>query len=591
MMSPEIRIRQLLAFLYGEQGGDHAWHQLQPTLAAFCDQHPELANGTRQPGQFLDQRDAILITYGDQFREPGRPPLRSLLTFLDTYLGDAVNGVHILPFFPYSSDDGFSVIDYLVVDPALGTWDDVKAIGSGYKLMFDAVVNHVSRESAWFQAFLRAEKPFDDYFITADPAQDLSEVVRPRALPLLTPVETANGLQHVWTTFSEDQIDLNFANVDVLMRVTGVLLAYVAAGADLIRLDAIAFLWKEVGTTCLHLPQTHAVVKLWRAVLDLVAPNVIVITETNVPHMDNISYFGSVLPEARYTDEAQMVYNFSLGPVVLHTLRSGDATMLSDWVASQEPPPSGSAFFNFIASHDGIGMRPAENLLTPQEVQALVDQTVAHRGRVSYRANADGSSSVYELNITLYDFLNDPAAAKPELDIARFLASQAILLSLAGVPGIYVHSLFGSRNCEACVAETGRARSINREKFDLASLSQRLDDASCHEGQVFAGVRRMLALRKTQPAFHPAAQQRVLSLHRSVFALERTPLSGGEPLICLVSTTDQPLKLTVDFATHGVKAGSVWRDLISADVLHGATGESHVSLNPYMVRWLVPSRR
>ncbi|MCB0240108.1 MAG: sugar phosphorylase, partial [Anaerolineae bacterium] len=283
-------------------------------------------------------------------------------------------------------------------------------------------------------------------------------MVRPRALPLLTPVETANGLQHVWTTFSEDQIDLNFANVDVLMRVTGVLLAYVAAGADLIRLDAIAFLWKEVGTTCLHLPQTHAVVKLWRAVLDLVAPNVILITETNVPHMDNISYFGSVLPEARYTDEAQMVYNFSLGPVVLHTLRSGDATMLSDWVASQEPPPSGSAFFNFIASHDGIGMRPAENLLTPQEVQALVDQTVAHRGRVSYRANADGSSSVYELNITLYDFLNDPAAAKPELDIARFLASQAILLSLAGVPGIYVHSLFGSRNCEACVAETGRAR-------------------------------------------------------------------------------------------------------------------------------------
>ena len=285
--------------------------------------------------------------------------------------------------------------------------------------------------------------------------------------------DTADGERHVWTTFSEDQIDLNFHNPLVLLELIDVLLFYAARGAQIIRLDAIAYLWKIPGTACIHLPQTHAVVKLVRAILDLTAPAVQLLTETNVPHAENISYFGEYRTERGGSDEAQMVYQFPLGPLTLHTLLTGDTTRLTEWVQGLPELAPGTAFFNFTASHDGIGVRPAEGLLSAGEIRRLVETTLAHGGQVSYKSNADGSRSPYELNITWYDVLNDPAQPAPALDVARFLASQAIMLALAGVPGIYVHSLFGSRSCERCREATGHARSLNREKFWLAEIRQR----------------------------------------------------------------------------------------------------------------------
>ncbi|MEZ4771263.1 MAG: alpha-amylase family glycosyl hydrolase [Caldilineales bacterium] len=586
-MSPEGRLQELLSFIYGTETGDQTWHRLRDRLDSFVARNPGLAADLRPPDQLLDQKYAILITYGDQFGEPGQPPLQTLRKFLFTDLENALNGVHILPCFPYSSDDGFSVIDYLTIDPALGEWDDVRALGNSYRLMLDAVVNHISRQSAWFQGFLAGDPTYADYFFVVDPAEDLSQVVRPRALPLLTAVETVEGTKHVWTTFSDDQIDLNYGNPAVLLAITDVLLAYVAAGARLIRLDAIAFMWKVIGTSCLHLPRTHAVVKLWRAVLDLVAPDVLLITETNVPHADNISYFGDPLPGGAGTDEAQLVYNFSLAPLVLHTFRTEEASALSDWVESLAPPPGGATFFNFIASHDGIGMRPAENLLQPADVQALIDQAVAHGGQVSYRVHPDGSRSVYELNVTLYDFLNDPARPNQPPDVARFTASQAILLALAGVPGIYVHSLFGSRNCYPCMEETGRARSINREKFAYSDLRRALANPDDHRRQVFDNVKQLLRLRAAQPAFHPTAPQRVLRVHPSVFALLRTTHGGEDWVLCLVSATCQALHVSIDLSRAQVNAPGDLVDLVTGESLSPIAGQLDVALSPCQVRWLV----
>jgi sucrose phosphorylase len=439
--------------------------------------------------------------------------------------------------------------------------------------MFDAVINHISRHSAWFQGFLRGEEPYRDYFIVVDPDTDLSQVVRPRALPLLTPVETVEGVKYVWTTFSEYQIDLNYANPRVALEIIDVLLFYAERGAQIIRLDAIAYLWKEIGTPCIHLPQTHAMVKLWRAVFDATAPDVLLITETNVPHEENISYFGEFLPQTGKTDEAQLVYNFTLAPLTLHAFLSGDATKLSRWAATLEAPP-GATFFNFIASHDGIGVRPAEGILTPEEMEALVERTLAHGGQVGYKADPDGSRSVYELNITLYDFLNDPARPDPDQDVARFLASQSILLALAGVPGIYVHSLFGSRNCHACYQQTGRARSLNREKFDLAAIERLLADATSHQHRVFEGYRHMLALRRQHPAFHPFARQSILDLHPAVFAVVRTPADDAQPVLCLTNVSARPVELTLP-------AGE-WRTLLGAT----KPRDERLTLPPYGVLWL-----
>ena len=450
--------------------------------------------------------------------------------------------------------------------------------------MFDAVINHISRESEWFQKYLKNLEPYKEYFIEVDPGLDLSQVTRPRARPLLAAVETAGGKAHVWTTFSSDQIDLNYANPDVLLEILAVLLFYIQQGARIIRLDAIAYLWKEIGTSCIHLPQTHHIIKLMRAVLDLAAPDVILITETNVPHEENISYFGQQLDgtDKIYPlgDEAQMVYQFPLAPLVLHTFRTGDTTALTSWAASLDVPFRSAAFLNFIASHDGIGVRPVEGLLTAEEIQGLVDQTLANGGQVSYKTNPDGSQSVYELNITLFDMLNEPESTPLEIGVQRFIASQAIMLSLSGVPGIYIHSLFGAPNSHREVEKTGRARSINREKYQVSDLEKELADPSTRTSRVFTTYTHYLSIRKVHPAFNPLAPQQVLDLGSQVFALLRTAEGQREKVLCLINITNSEVEVEVDPTTLD---SSVWVDLISGMEYH----PGKINLEPYQVLWLI----
>jgi sucrose phosphorylase len=570
-----------LVFLYGEERGAAAHTRLRALMDAYRPRLPR--PGTRSAGLALSERDAILITYGDQVHTPGEPPLRTLADFCTRHLRGIVSGVHILPFYPYSSDDGFSVIDYTAVDPALGTWDDVARLGRTFRLMFDAVVNHISAQGAWFQGFLQGDPAYADFFISVEGEPDLSQVVRPRALPLLTSVETAHGARRVWTTFSADQVDLNFANPEVLLRLTEVLLFYVAQGAELLRLDAIAYLWKEIGTPSIHQPQTHRVIQLWRAVLDTIAPQVLLITETNVPHADNIRYFGDG------ANEAQMVYNFALPPLTLHALHSGSARALADWAAGLERPSARTTFFNFLASHDGVGVNPARGLLPPEAIDALVQQVQAHGGLVSYKHNPDGSQSPYELNVNYFDALSDPAGVEPVArQAARFLAAQSIMLALAGVPGIYFHSLFGSRGWRAGVAQTGRNRTINREKLDRAALEAELARPG-RRREVFEGYTRLLRARASTPAFHPLGGQRVLDCGEAVFGLQRWSPEGGAHAVCLHNVSGEPQ--TVELALKALS----WDTPRLASLFDGRpisadnTGRVLVALPGYGVAWLAPA--
>jgi sucrose phosphorylase len=582
------QIQDHLIALYGPKAGQKTWTTLQKRLEEFKTENPILTTTAPDLENPLTERDVILITYGDQIKDPKHTPLETLRTFLKSHLADAISAVHILPFYPYTSDDGFSVSDYQAVDPNLGSWDDILRIGGQFQLMFDAVLNHISRASAWFQGFLEGTPPFTEYFIAVDPQEDLSMVVRPRALPLLTQVETANGEKHVWTTFSEDQIDLNYAEPQVLLEILDTLLLYVTYGAQFIRLDAIAYLWKEIGTPCIHLPQTHRVVKLIRAVLDYAAPGTVIITETNVPHKDNISYFGEPDPVTGRYDEAQMVYQFPLAPLALHTFQTGDARALSVWAAGLDTPGETTTFFNFIASHDGIGVNPARGLLEETEIQAIVEKTLAHGGQVSYKTNPDGSQSVYELNITLYDALNDPQYPTPGLDSARFIASQALMLSLAGVPGIYVHSLFGSQNCQGCFRSTGRARSINREKFSLRELGARLADPTSLSHTVFSAYHRLLVLRRSERAFHPQAAQTILPTDGPIFGLIRQ-MAENDALICLINVSAAEHTLSLDLATNSLPLCGRWRDIISQEEFEPTLGHLHCTLGPFQVLWLKPA--
>lgn len=530
-MSREIRDH--LAFLYGAE----AAAALEPRLERLI-----RGRGTgKGPRRSLTQSDALLITYGDQVREPGRTPLASLAGFLQDRAEQVVSGVHILPFFPYSSDDGFSVIDYRQVDPDLGGWDDVAALRGRFQLMFDAVFNHCSAKSNWFQRFLEWDSEYRHWFITVDGDPDLSQVVRPRALPLLTTFSTADGYKRVWTTFSEDQVDLNVRDPEVLLELIDTLLFYVEQGADFVRLDAIGFLWKEIGTSCIHLPQTHRVIQLLRSVLDLCAPDTVLITETNVPHQDNISYFGNG------HDEAQLVYNFALPPLVLHAIATGDAGALTRWAATLEPPSPNVTFFNFLASHDGIGLNPARGLLSDADIDGLVAQVERHGGYVSYKTNPDGSESPYELNVNYFDALSDPAADEPEAtQVARFLLATAIQLAMAGMPGIYFHSLFGSRGDRKGAEESGIKRRINRQKLERQPLEAELADPTSRRSQVFDGIRRLMEMRRSSEAFLPSAAQHVLDVDPRIFAVLRVSPDGQESALCVHNVTAGPVELEVE---------------------------------------------
>jgi glucosylglycerate phosphorylase len=559
-----------LVTLYGDAQGDQLYAWLQERLAAF--QPPATPRS-------LDQRDAILITYGDQFQRKGETPLQTLKTFGEHYLKGLVTGMHILPFYPYSSDDGFSVIDYRAVDSNLGSWEDIEALGQDYEMMFDAVINHISSESDWFQQFLSGDEAYADYFIHLPEDTDLSAVVRPRVSPLLTRYERAGDPVHVWTTFSADQIDLNYQNPEVLRQVVDILLMYVERGARFIRLDAIAYLWKEVGTTSIHLPNTHLVVQFLRAVLDEVAPYVALITETNVPHVDNISYFGNG------DNEAQMVYNFALPPLVMHSYLTGSAARLTGWAQTLSLPSTLVTFFNFLASHDGIGLNPARGILSDAEIDAMVDRIQSHGGLVSSKTNPDGSASPYELNISYFDALSDPKSDEADdVQVRRFLGAQAILLSMVGVPGIYVHSLLGTRNWLDGVLETGRNRTINRRKFAYEEITTQLERAESIPAQVYKGYTRLLKARSASPAFHPYSAQMVVDAGEAIFGLLRITLDGHHTVLCLHNVAQDTQHLRLNLSQLDLPHGE-WEDLISGQGFI-ISDSSEITLEGYQVLWL-----
>jgi sucrose phosphorylase len=586
-MFQEIKIKTMteplnyLAILYGEHLATRLLEQTNHLIEKY-------RQSIKPNDGVLTERDSILITYGDQVQKENEKPLHTLKIFCEKYLSNVIEGIHILPFYPWTSDDGFSVVDYRKVDSNLGDWENVSALQTNFKLMFDGVINHISSQSEWFQKFLKDDAQYQNYFITVEGSPDLSQVVRPRALPLLTSFVTPSGEKKVWTTFSDDQIDLNYKNPNVLLEILDILFLYVQQGASFIRLDAIAYLWKEIGTTCIHLPQAHTVIQFMRAAIDEVAPHVHLITETNVPHVDNISYFGNGY------NEAQLVYNFALPPLTLHTFHTSDATVLSNWAKTLTLPSDKTTFFNFLASHDGVGLNPARGILSNPEIDSLVEKTLAHGGLISYKQNSDGSKSPYEMNINYFDALSNPAllpspssametpprtAAKAEnesidMQVSRFISAQAIMLSLIGIPAVYFHSLFGSRNWIAGVRQTSHQRTINRQKCLLDELQKELNDENSLRNKVFIKYSALLKIRKNSSAFHPHGTQKILELHKSIFAIERTSPDDKSSVVCLHNVSSQK----ISFATH-FKSGI---DLFTNQKIQ----MNQITLEAYQVLWL-----
>ncbi len=523
------------------------------------------------------EKDVVLITYGDSIKSDDKAPLQTLHDFWHEYLSQHISIVHILPFFPYSSDDGFAVQNYMQVNPTLGEWEHIRQLSKEVNLMFDLVVNHVSAGHNWFGNFLTNQAPEKDYFIAVQPDVDTTAVVRPRSKPLLTPVETQEGTRWVWTTFSADQVDLNFGNPEVLFEMMKVFLFYMQQGARIIRLDAIAFLWKKLGTPCIHLPETHEVVKLMRDIADLLYPGVILLTETNVPNDENLSYFGE-------GDEAHMVYQFSLPPLMLHALHTGNSMYLSQWLKTIPEPRNKNTYFNFTASHDGIGVRPLEGLLPEEEKQILLHDMKTYGGYISTKTNSDGSESAYEINITYFDAMQGTQQGVDQYQVARFLCSQTIMLQLKGIPAFYIHSLLGTRNALKLVEQTGQNRAINRYKWKYEELKVVLADEHMHHGYILNELKRRINIRKQHSAFHPEARQYTLEVSPAIFAMLRESEDQNERIVCVANLQNQQGSYALN---HFFKEEVAVVDLLTDEKPKQEHG--HIVFEPYQVMWLMKS--
>tara|TARA_R110002110_G_scaffold415765_2_gene655226 strand:- start:79721 stop:81481 length:1761 start_codon:yes stop_codon:yes gene_type:complete len=530
---------------------------------------------TQTPINHWTQADAVVIAYGDSLLKDEEKPLQTLKRFLDEYSEGVLSSVHILPFYPWSSDDGFAVLDYSSVNESLGTWDDIQAIARDYDLMADLVINHCSSRSLWFENFLRDREPGKGFFFTASPDDDLGHVVRPRTSPLLREVETAAGIRHVWCTFSHDQVDLDFRNPEVLKQFVSIVRQYLDNGVRIFRLDAVAFLWKVAGTTCLNLEETHEVVRLLRTLVEAAQPDALLITETNIPNRQNLSYFGN-------GNEAHCVYNFSLPPLLVNTLVTGDCSYLRHWMMSMPPAQNGTAYFNFVASHDGIGLRPAEGLLSDEELDALIITMQRFGGHVSFRALENGESRPYEINISLFDALQGTTSGPDSWGVDRFVCAHAIMLGLEGIPGIYIHSLLGTRNDYDRMEHSGQYRAINRHQWDYGLLEAELArEASTHR-VVFERIKRLLRLRREQAAFHPNATQFTLALGAGLFGYWRQSIDRRQSVFCISNISVEPLPLAL--SSINLIDSQDWRDLISGSAC--ATADEELLLQPYQTVWI-----
>ena len=486
----------------------------------------------------FNENQTILITYPDQFKEEGHSPLKSLKHFVEEELEGLVSHVHLLPFYPWSSDDGFGPNNYHEVNPDYGSWDDIKSMKTGK--MFDCVFNHLSSQSEFFQKALSGDKESMDMFHFFPESEyqknsfqnDIKNVVRPRTTPLMTPYKVGKDQYYVWTTFSADQVDTNINNKKMVKYILDSFFLYLENGATFFRIDAVPFLWKELGTNSSHHPKTHLFVQLLRAITDEVNKDILIITESNVPHIENISYFGNG------KNEAHLVYNFSLAPLILHSLVFKNNHWVNNWSHEVFEIAEETSFINFTATHDGIGMRGLEGIVPDEHIFKLCQITEENEGVVGKKRSRSGEIRPYELNITWASFLQ-ALEKRPEYLKSLIINSHALAMFYPGIGANYVHNFFGTFNCLKSRESTGIPRRVNRKKF---SYPMKLDE---FERACFDGLKNWIKIKTKTKAFHPKASFEIIETNPSVIAFRRSYQGETREVYFNLESTDISTKAKI----------------------------------------------
>lgn len=511
------------------------------------------------------EKDIVLLCYPDHVKEPNVKTLRTMRKFLKGYVKGYFNKIHFLPFHPYSADEGFSVIDHYKVHKPFGTWSDIKKISKEFGLVSDLVINHVSTQSEWFKRFLEGDERYKDFFIAFKQKVDTSKVFRPRADPLLVPFETKEGKKYVWCTFPLGQADLNYSNPEVLLEMIKVLLFHIEKGAEAIRLDAVAYVWKKLGTSCFNLPQTHTIIKLIRDILKQLAPHVWLITEAVMPHKKNLAFFGGGY------DETHLIYDFVLETLLLLTIIKKDSCLATRWLNTLKSPSDETTFLNLTISHDGLHVVPSFGIISKEDLELIAENFRKKGGEILYRSISGKNPQPYEFETTYLSAIGD---------VDAFLATQSIQLALKGVPLIYFNNLIGAENWYGGFKKSGHVRSLNRERFNYEGLVEELKKSGSTKNRVYRGYTKLLSARVNEPLFSPLAKQKVLYFGSSLIAILRH--NNKDKLLALTNVTDKTVDINSSKIVDVLRKTSV-QDLISKNTikLKGA-----LSLKPYQILWL-----
>ena len=519
----------------------------------------------------ISEKTSLVISYGDNIYSSQSSSMKIFQKFFQKNLEKLFDTIHFLPFYPSSSDSGFAVKDHYQIDKKIGNWSDLKKISKSKKIMADVVINHASARGLWFKNFLKRKKPGKDYFLTVNSKFNTSKVVRPRDHKLLKKIKIFEKNDYLWRTFSPDQIDLNFKNPSVLLRFIKIIIHLINNGVTIFRLDAIAYLWKQNGTKCINLSQTHEIIKLLRVVTSLLNVQTLIITETNLPEKENLSYFGK-------NNEANWVYNFSLPPLLIHAFLFENSSYLNQWSRKLPSTKHGNCYLNFIASHDGIGIRPTEGILNEKTLSSFLKRLKKNGSKFSYRKVQNKSKKVYEANITVFDALRksdfDP---KGLFFLERYISAHAIMISFEGVPAVYFNSLFGKSNDEAKYIITGNNRDVNRYKWNFNNITTKLRDKKSKQSIFYRNIGALLETKRKQKAFHPNASRININLGPKIFCFKRISKDKKQSIICMTN-------LSSKIQTPNFKKIGNYRDLLNSN-LKFREGTSLI-LKPFQTVWL-----
>ncbi len=559
-------LKQKIKLLYPRKA-DYVYDKVEQMILDFNKINNNKTNNNKTNNKALfTEKDIMLICYPDHVQEKGIKTLKTMNKFLRKYAKNIINRIHFLPFYPYSSDDGFSVIDYYKVNKKYGDWDDFKKINQNFSFMFDLVINHISAKSKWFKKFLVGDEYYKNFFIAFDKKIDTSKVFRPRVSPLLSKFKTKHGNKYVWTTFSKDQIDLNFNNEEVFLEILKILFFYINHGAKSIRLDAIAYVWKEAGTPCFNHHKTHILTQLFHDILKKIDPNVWIITETVLSHKENISYFGNG------KNEAHLVYNFALETLFLSMFLKQDSSIASRWINSIKNTSDQNSFLNLSVSHDGIHTIPVKGILSIKDMNEIADDVKKKQGQILYRSVLNKDPEPYEFNITYFSAIGN---------IDAFLASQAIQLALRGIPLIYFNNLIGAENWTEGVEKLGYSRAINRQKFNYKKLTKELNNTNSTKYKVYNQYIKMIKVRINESLFSPLVKQKILNINKQVLVIHRYKNKNNN-LIAITNISNKKVSIKTEKIKKILLKNKVL-DILSKKSINL---KSNTELNPYQILWL-----